>query len=113
MADDFMAVLARAQSDYSFYVQCQTDSDTALAAYSLRPEQRAALTDPGLLAEALKRERDLTITVSGKHDWVNRTPPKKRAEADELVARVVESVKQGASDAEREESVLRLMQLLG
>jgi hypothetical protein len=117
MRDDFDAALARVQSDYAFYVQCQSDPATALTDYSLTSEERAALSDPERLADALKRGSDMarpsiTIKISGTHDWVNRASPTKRV-ADELIAQQVESVKNADNDDEREESTLRLIQLLG
>lgn len=119
MQDDFKAALARVQSDYAFYVQCQSDPATALADYSLSPEERAALSDPERLADSLKRGSDMrlptiTIKISGTHDWVNRAAPqKKQNQVDQLIAREVESVKRAENDDEREESTRRLMQLLG
>jgi hypothetical protein len=116
--DDFKAALARVQSDYAFYIQCQADPVTALADYSLSPEERATLCDPQRLAESLKRGNDMrlptiTIKISGTHDWVNRAPRPPKKDVGELTAREVESVKQADNDAERRESTLRLMQLLG
>lgn len=120
MANDFRAALARVQSDYSFYIQCQTDPAGALADYSLSPDERAVLSDPELITEALMGGGDMglpkgiSITISGTHDWVNRTaPPTKPTDIEELIAREVESVQCAVSDEERRESTLRLMQLLG
>ena len=119
MQDDFRAALARVQSDYSFYIQCQSDPAAALSGYSLSSEERATLSDPERLADALKRGRDprllpsITIKISGTHDWINRAPKRKQTEEDELIAREVESVKLAGNDDERDESTLRLMRLLG
>lgn len=120
MPDNFKAALARAQSDYAFYIQTQSDPAAALADYSLSPEERATLSDPKRLADALNGGRDprllpsITITISGKHDWINRAPTKRKEdEVDELIAREVESVKRAGNDGERGESTLRLMRLLG
>jgi hypothetical protein len=119
MRDDFKTALSRVQSDYAFFIQCQSDPAKALADYSLSPEERATLRDPERLADALKRGRDprllpsITIKISGTHDWINRTPPKRKNEADELIAREVESVKRAVNDDERGEAALRLIQLLG
>jgi hypothetical protein len=117
MRDDFNAALARVQSDYEFYVRCQSDTETALADYSLSPEERATLSDAERLADALERGRDMrlpsiTVKISGTHDWVNRTPTKESG-TDELIAEQVESVRRAENDDDREESTLRLMQLLG
>ena len=122
MRNDFKAVLARVQRDYSFYIQCESDPVTALAGYSLSPEERATISDPGRLADALKRGSDIrmlpsiTIKISGTHDWVNPSSQPKRKEdndVDELIAREIESIKQADSDDERGEATLRLIQLLG
>jgi hypothetical protein len=119
MANDFKAALARVQSDYSFYVQCQADPATALADYALTDEERAALTDPDLLAGALKRGSEamrlpsITIKISGTHDWVNRAATHHEQQVDDLVAREVEAIRAADSDEERTQSTLRLMQLLG
>jgi hypothetical protein len=118
MRDDFKAALARVQSDYAFFIQCQSDPATALAVYSLSPEERATLSDPERLADSLKRGSDkrpraITITISGTHDWINRAAPQEENEVAELIAREVESVKRADNDDERGESTLRLIQLLG
>jgi len=122
MRDDFKVVLARVQSDYSFYIQCQSDPAAALADYTLSPEERATLSDPEGLADALKRGSgirmlpSITIKISGTHDWINPSPRPKRREdddVDELIAREVESVKRADSEDERGEATLRLIQLLG
>jgi hypothetical protein len=116
MRDDFQAALARVQSDYDFYIRCQSNPATALADYALSPEERAALSDPDRLADLLNRRRaprGLTITISGTHDWVNRAAPQKEDPVDELIAQEVESVKQADNDDERRESALRLIHLIG
>ena len=118
MRDDFKAALIRVQSDYAFYIQCQSDPAVALADYSLSPEERATLSDPERLADSLKPKRSIrswgiTITISGTHDWINRAPQRKEDDADERIAREVESVKRADNDDERGESTRRLIQLLG
>jgi hypothetical protein len=35
--EDFKRALARAQSDYGFYIDCQTNTAVALAGYDLSP----------------------------------------------------------------------------
>ena len=81
MVGDFSKVLARAQTDYDFYIECQRDPDGALSGFDLSPEEHAALSDPQMFADALARGGDLglptgvKITISGTHDWVNRTAP--------------------------------------
>lgn len=119
MRDDFKAALDRVQSDYTFFIQCQSDPATAFADYSLSPGERAVLSDPERLADALKRGNDprllpsITIKISGSHDWINPTTKPKREETEELVAREVESVEHAHSDDERSDATLRLIQLLG
>lgn len=115
MGDDFKIALARIQSDYAFYIHCQSDPQVALADYALTPEEHAALADPEALSEALKRGTDLRlpITISGTHDWVNASP-QRESETDELaVAAHVEAVHAARSDEQREESTLHLIQLMG
>jgi hypothetical protein len=116
MRANFKAALDRVQGDYGFYVECQTDPATALAEYRLSPEERAILSDPARLEEVLQQDtatRAIKITISGTHDWVNRTAPPRQSAVAELLAQEVESVQQAESDAERDESALRLIRLLG
>jgi hypothetical protein len=121
MPDDFKAALARVQSDYDFYIRCQSDPETALADYALTADQRSALSDPERLADALKygsekmkfRFPTITIKISGTHDWVNRAAIHDGEQFDELIAREVEAINAAQSDDERGEATLRLMQLLG
>jgi hypothetical protein len=119
MPDDFKAALARVQSDYDFYIRCQSDPEAALGDYALTADQRAALSDPERLADALKRGSgemrfpSITIKISGTHDWVNRAATENGEQFDELIAREIEAIKMADDDAERSESTLRLMQLLG
>lgn len=114
MNSDFKAALDRVQSDYAFYIQCQSDPGQALTGYSLSPQERAMFSDPGRLAASLKRASGVKITISGTHDWVNRAvAPEEKAVAEDLIAREVESVKRADSDEERSASTLRLIRLLG
>ncbi len=114
MRNDFQAALARVQSDYDFYIQCQSDPGSALVCYALSSEERATLSDPELLADFLQRgSRAIKITISGTHDWVNRAAPRRETDVDELIAREVESVRRAGDDGARAESALRLVQLLG
>jgi hypothetical protein len=122
MLDDFKRALARVQSDYGFYIDCQTNPVEALAGYDLSPEERSALSDPEKLAGVLKggigvdRLR-FTIKISGTHDWVNRTNPKKTAMADAgrdaRVATEVQTIKTARTHEERTGAVLRLMEAIG
>jgi hypothetical protein len=121
--EDFKRALARVQSDYGFYIDCQANPAVALAGYDLSPEERSALSDPEKLGDVLKggievnRLPSITIKISGTHDWVNRTRPKKRAMADvgrdAEVATEVEAIKKASTDGERTGAVLRLMELMG
>jgi len=118
MKGDFRAALARAQSDYEFYVQLHRDPATALAGWSLDPDERATLLDPQRLAEALQRRRAtgrpaITIKISGSHDWVNRAAPQREDEVSEMVAHEVAAVQRAENEDERRESTLRLIQLIG
>ena len=121
--DDFKRALARVQSDYGFYIECQANPALALAGYDLSTEERSTLSDPEKLAGLLKggievsRLPSITIKISGTHDWVNRTRPKKTAMEDvgrdAKVATEVEAIKKASSDEERSGAVLRLMELMG
>src|SRR4051812_42643872 len=118
MLQSFTAALARIQSDYDFYVGCQTNPDATLVAYDLTPEERSALADPTLLARVLHEELrprnipSITIKISGRHDWVNRAP-KKRAEAPIDVSDEIASVRSAASDSERVRAALALIERIG
>lgn len=121
MVDDFKQALERVQSDYGFYVECQTDPETALARYDLTAEERSALTDPERLAEALAgglgvNPFRITIKISGRHDWVNRAAVadgRGDAERGALVARAVDALRGAATGDERREAAFRLMGLIG
>jgi hypothetical protein len=121
--DDFKRALARVQSDYDFYIGCQTDPAVALAGYSLSPDERLALSDPETLADVLKsgigisRLRPITIKISGKHDWVNRAATRMdavdQAEHEAKVGLEVEAIKRASTHEERTGAVVRLMGLVG
>jgi len=117
MLESFTAALARIQSDYDFYIGCQTDPAVTLAGYDLSPEERAALSDPAVLEGLLKEDLrprnipSITIKISGRHDWVNRTP--KKQARDDPVVREVAAIRAAGSDRERTEAVLRLVERLG
>ncbi|MET8545642.1 hypothetical protein ABZW03_34150 [Kitasatospora sp. NPDC004799] len=118
MRRDFNSALARVQSDYAFYIHCQSDPEKALADYSLSPEEMAALRDPRRLSEALRdrggmRLPSITVKISGTHDWVNRSASPKQQGVSELIVREIASVRGAESDEERRESVLRLVRLIG
>jgi hypothetical protein len=118
MLEDFKRALARVQSDYGFYIDCQTNPAVALAGYDLTAEERSTLSEPSKLADLLMRGSDvvkLRITISGTHDWINRAVPDGVSAAPDAakVATEVEAL-QGANTAEeRRHSAFRLMTLLG
>ena len=123
MLDDFKRVLARVQSDYGFYIDCQANPAVALEGYDLSPDERSTLSDPEKLADMLIRgvgvldkPQSIKITISGTHDWVNRATPKKsameKADRDAKVATEVEAIKRGGTDAERTAAAVRLMELV-
>jgi hypothetical protein len=112
---DFTAVLDRVQGDYDFYVRLQSEPESALAEYELSAEERAALTDPKLLADALEHALpwSITIKISGRHDWVNRQPKRHPSVRAQLIEHEAELVRLAENPTARRESVLRLIQLLG
>jgi poly-gamma-glutamate capsule biosynthesis protein CapA/YwtB (metallophosphatase superfamily) len=120
--EDFKRALARVQSDYGFYIDCQASPAVALAGYDLSADERSALTDPKKLADVLRggigiSPLRITVTISGKHDWVNRTRPKKTTMAevdlDAKVATEVEAIKKAGTDEARTGAAVRLMELIG
>jgi len=120
MLDDFKRALARVQSDYAFYIDCQTNPGVALAGYDLSPEERSALCDPEQLARVFEGGMGinrLRITISGRHDWVNRTRPKKVQMSDvgrnATVATEVDAIKSARTQEERSQAVLRLIEAIG
>ncbi len=123
MLDHFKRALARVQSDYGFYIDCQANPAVALAGYDLSQEERSALVDPEKLADVLKRGvgatrlRPITIKISGTHDWVNRAvPADAEAEHADRAAKAaveVEAIKQASTDEERMNATVRLMGLIG
>ena len=109
---DFTAVLDRVQGDYAFYVRLQSDPESALREYELSADERAALTDPKLLADALEHTLPLriTVTIKGRHDWVNRTKPKRKASArTQLIERAAQLVRTAENATTRRESALQLI----
>jgi hypothetical protein len=121
--EDFKQALARVQSDYGFYVDCQANPAVALAGYDLSVDERSALTDPEKLGGLLRggigisRIPSITIKISGTHDWVNRTRPKKttmsEVDLDAKVATEVEAIKKASTDEARTGAAVRLMELIG
>ena len=110
---DFTAVLDRVQGDYAFYVRLQSDPDGALAEYDLSAGERAALTDPKLLTEALENTLpwSITIKISGRHDWVNRAK-KKPPKRTNMIKHAAQLVLGAENATARRESALQLIQLL-
>jgi len=117
MLHSFKAALGRVQSDYEFYVGCQTDPASTLAGYDLSPQEWSALTHPDELAMVLKEDLrprnipSITIKISGRHDGVNRTTKKKPLQ--ESVVHEVAAVKAAGSDAQRGEAALKLIERIG
>src|SRR5438034_8624441 len=110
MLEHFKRALARVQSDYGFYIDCQANPALALAGYDLSPDERSALTDPEKLAGLLRGGlgiSPLRITISGTHDWVNRTRPRRKTTTmadvgrDAKVATEVEAIRKASTDEAR------------
>jgi hypothetical protein len=119
--DHFKRALARVQSDYGFYIQCQVDPALALATYDLTPEERQTLSEPGKLAEVLKsgvgiaRLPSITIKISGSHDWVNRAATEATthgADRGSVIARELDAIRGAITEAERTEAAVRLIEQL-
>jgi hypothetical protein len=122
MLEDFKRALARIQTDYGFYIGCQTNPALALEGYSLSADERLALSDPEKLADVLRRGvgisrlRPITVTIKGKHDWVNRAGTKsamEQADHDAKVALEVETIRRATTEGERTQAVFRLMEAIG
>jgi len=121
--EHFKNALARVQSDYGFYIDCQTKPALALAGYDLSADERLALSDPERLATVLKtgvgssRLPSITIKISGTHDWVNRAASMDAAvdaaDHDAKVATEVQAIQRASSEGERTEAAVRLMELIG
>ena len=124
MLEDFKRALARVQSDYGFYIDCQTNPAVALAGYDLSPDERSTLIDSEKLGDMLIRgvgvlnlRPSITVKISGTHDWVNRAGPKKtkmeKVDRDAKIATEVEAIKRASTDDERTGAAVRLMELVG
>jgi len=117
--EDFRRALDRVQTDYEFYIQCQANPAVALAGYDLSLDERSALSDPAKLAEVFERgigvnQLRFTVTISGRHDWVNRAPRRRVAGGDDVTTvKAVAAVKQAKADDERTRAVLALMEQIG
>jgi hypothetical protein len=120
MLSEFKRALARIQSDYGFFVGCQTDPALALAGYDLSASERSALANPSKLADVFERgvgASRLIITISGSHDWINRSGPVRAsiddADRDQLITRQVAAVKDATDDDRRTHAAFKLMELMG
>jgi hypothetical protein len=120
MLSEFKRALARIQGDYGFFIGCQTDPAVALAGYDLSASERSALLSPSKLAEVFERgvgATRLIITISGSHDWINRSGPVRTSIDDdnrgELITRQVERVQQASDHDRRTDAAFRLMELIG
>jgi hypothetical protein len=121
--EGFKRALARVQTDYEFYIQCQSNPAVALAGYDLTPDERAALSDPEKLATVLERDIGghrlaIKVTISGTHDWVNRViavdaPTKDDAARHAKVTTEINAIKQARTDDKRTRAVARLMEQIG
>jgi len=121
---DFKRALARVQSDFGFYVDCQANPALALAGYDLTEDERGALIDPEKLAAVFKPgagilnlRPSITIKISGTHDWINRAVPvdaaMESADRDARIATEVAAIRQAGTEVERTEATVRLMGVIG
>jgi hypothetical protein len=117
MIEHFQRALARVQSDYGFYIDCQANPAAALAGYDLSPDERAALIDPEKLADMFKRliANQLVITISGRHDWLNQAVPVNAGDTDRdtRVAVEVAAIQRASTGKDRTDAVVRLLELIG
>lgn len=126
MIEDFIRVLARVQSDYGFYIGCQTNPAVALRDYVLNTDEYEALLDPQKLRAMLddsaleNKPKKLVITFSGRHDWINRTKPKTTKSStitDEAghhaqVSHEIEAIRQAHTHEERAAAAVRLLTVI-
>lgn len=121
MVEDFKRALARVQSDYGFYIDCQANPALALAGYDLNPDESRAMRDPVKLADVLKsgvgmsRLRPITVKISGSHDWINRAvdAAMQDTDFDAKVAIEVQAIHGASKDKDRTDATVRLMELIG
>jgi hypothetical protein len=117
MLESFKAALARAQSDYDFYIGCQTDPESTLADYDLSHDERAALTNPDRLAEVLKQASSAQCAEHHRQISGPRLgeSPEEATEEDEPAAirRQVEEIEQAKTKDERTKAAISLMELIG
>jgi hypothetical protein len=126
MINDFIRVLARVQSDYDFYIGCQTNPAAVLRDYALDTKEYEALIDPEKLRVMLEdsalenKPIKLIITFKGKHDWVNRAKPTTQppttntnaAAYQALVSHEVEAIRQAYTHEERAAAAVRLLTVI-
>lgn len=126
MIEDFIRVLTRVQSDYGFYLGCQTNPAVALRDYALNTDEYEALVDPQKLRAMLddrtleNKPTKLVITFSGRHDWINRTKPKTiqsstntdAAERHAQVSHEIEAIRQAQTHEERAAAAVRLLSVI-
>ena len=127
MLDSFKAALARVQSDYEFFIGCQTDPTSTLTGYDLSPEERSALTDPVELARMLEEDLgppnnpSITVEISGGQNWINpelhnfrsgRDASKEKTPQERFVDEAA-AVKAASSDEERSQAALKLIERIG
>ena len=126
MIEDVVRVLARVQSDFGFYIGCQTNPALTLRDYVLDTKEYEALLDPEKLRAMLEdsalenKPMKIIITFKGKHDWVNRAkpttlPPSTNMTAAECHAQVsheVEAIRQACTHEERAAAALRLLTVI-
>jgi hypothetical protein len=118
--EDFKRALARVQSDFDFFVDCQARPAAALAGYDLTGEERLALTDAEKLADVLtKGMNKLIITFSGRHDWINRTrePTQMAGEIADVdrqakLIGAARAVKRARTDEARMQASVTMMELM-
>jgi hypothetical protein len=125
LSAELKRALTRVQTDYSFFIECQTNPDAALADFDLSGAERSILTDPDKLTDMIMRgngevtpQAAISVTISGTHDWVNVAPqPDEKglntAEHHALIAAQIEAVKRAGTDDERKAAVARLVELVG
>lgn len=126
MMEDFIRVLTRVQSDYGFYIGCQTNPAVALRGFALSSDEYETLVDPQKLRVmlddgALKNEpKKLIITFKGRHDWINRAKPTTNApttstdaaEHQAQVSHEIEAIRQAHTHQERAAAAVRLLTVI-
>jgi hypothetical protein len=124
MTEDFIRVLARVQSDYGFFIGCQTNPAVALRDFALNSDEYETLVDPQKLRAMLddgaleNKPKRLIITFKGKHDWINKTKPKTSTtnrdavEHQAQVSHEIEAIRQARTPEERAAAAVRLLTVI-